>query len=311
MNSMSTRIKPLGGHGVVSRTDLLASGMTRTALERFIEQGELVRLDRSRFALLGTDAGIITSVSEGGTLTCMSALKLARVAVLDDNLVHLRRPMCRRRGREWVEGVTECRVPPRSSGSLNGFGQGGPATLAQWPDHPLDGMDAALRVACTNHSDEEVAVVLDSILFNRLRTRSELHALLDRHSRRCARLVTLADPGSESVLESVVRHRLVSRGIKIRTQVGIPELGRVDMLLGQSLLVETDGYAFHAGRETFREDRRRDRTAAALGYTVIRLTWEQVFSGWPQVLADITALVSTRRHLRPPRGRLRPTDVAP
>lgn len=313
---MSTRITPLGGHGVVTRTDLLASGMKRAALEALIENGDVVRLDRSRFALPGTDPSIVTAVSEGGTLTCLSALKLAGVSVLDESLVHLRRPTCRRRGRDWAKGVMECRLPPRLM-ALSGDSTTIPPelrTLApsierkkrdsgpEWPDHPLDGIDAALRIACTNHTDEELAVVLDSLLCTRLRTRAKLHTLLDGHSKRAARLVGLANAGSESVLESVVRHRLVARGITVQTQVRIPDLGRVDMLLGKSLILETDGYAFHADRASFCEDRRRDRIAVALGYAVIRLTWEQVFSGWPQAMADISAVVATRRHLRSPRA---------
>lgn len=326
MKIMNTRITPLGGHGVVTRTDLLTSGMKRATLAAFIEKGDVVRLDRSRFALPGTDPGIIKAVSEGGTLTCMSALKLAGAAVLDDSLVHLRRPSCRRRGREWAEGVTECSLPPRAKALVcdpTTIPLDYPKALAphtdrrrrtpgpEWPDHPLDGVDAALRIACTNHSDEELAVVLDSVLYTRLRTRAELHALLDGHSKRTARLVGLANAGSESVLESVVRHRLTSRGIAVQTQVQIPGLGRVDMLLGKSLLLETDGYAFHADRESFSQDRRRDRTAVALGYSVIRLTWEQLFSGWPQALADILAIVSTRRHLRPPRRGLPDKSTTP
>ncbi len=308
MKIMSTRIKPLGGHGVVTRTDLLASGMKRAALTTYIEKGDIVRLDRSRFALPGTDPGIIKAVSEGGTLTCMSALRLAGVAVLDDSLAHLRRPTCRRRGRDWAEGVTECSLPPRRGKSAlaprklaTAIGREARSPDPEWPDHPLDGIDSALHIACTNHSDEELAVVLDSILHSRLRTRAELHTLLDGHSKRIERLMARANAGSESVLESVVRHRLTSRGIAVQTQVSVPSIGRVDMLLGRSLLLETDGFAFHADREPFREDRRRDRVAVALGYSVIRLTWEQVFSDWPQALADILAVVSTRRHLRPPR----------
>ncbi len=302
MRVMGNRIKPLGGHGVVTRTELLASGMTRAAMNTFIDRGELVRLDRSRFALPQTDPGIVKAVSEGGTLTCMSALKLAGVAVLDDSIVHVRRPPCRRRGRDWADGVTECGLPPRRQTPpiiSTAATQSAPHTY--WPDHPLDGIDAALRVACTNHSDEELAVVLDSMLYNRIRTRAELHELLDGHSKRSARLVALANAGSESVLESIVRHRLTSRGVSVRTQIHIPSLGRIDMLVGRSLLLETDGYAFHADRETFREDRRRDRIAVALGYSVIRLSWEHVLGTWSQTVADISSIISTRRHLRRPR----------
>ncbi len=283
MHSMGVHIQPLTGHGVVTRTQLLASGLTRATLQSLIETGDVVRLDRSRFAMPGTEPHITTAVAAGGTLTCVSALRHHGARILAADAIHVRRPIRRRRGRNLEESVVECAAP------------------SGMPDHPLDGVDAALGIALTNHSDEDAMVILDSILNLRIRSRSELHVALQGHSMRATRLFARADAGSESVLESVVRHRLRTRGIGVRTQAPIPGLGRVDMLVGKSLLVETDGYEFHADRESFREDRRRDRRAAALGYSVVRLTWEQTFSGWPQVLADISAIIATRRHLRQPR----------
>lgn len=283
MRSMDTRIRPLGGHGIVTRTQLLASGMSRSTLRTMLDSRQIIRLDRSRFALPGTEPDIVAAISAGGTLTCLSGLRHYGVSIIGDNFVHVRRPIRRRRYHALGEDVVECLAPPR------------------WPDHPLDGIDSALWVAITNHSDEDVMVALDSILNRRLRTRSELHDVLEGHSKRAQRLLAKADARSESPLESVVRHRLNSRGIHTSSQVTIPGLGRVDLLVGRSLIIETDGYEFHAGRDTFREDRRRDRVAIALGYCVVRLTWEQVFGDWPAVLSDISAIINSRRHRRPPR----------
>lgn len=42
------------------------------------------------------------------------------------------------------------------------------------------------------------------------------------------------------------------------------------------LVVEVDGYAFHADRAAFRRDRARDAELQAVGYRVVRLTWQQV-----------------------------------
>lgn len=292
---MTLRIKPLTGQGIVSRTELLASGMTRAALRELVESNVVQRLDRSRFALPDAEPGVVRAVSEGGTLTCMSGLAHKGISVLGDSVLHIRRPPCRRRGRTWAMGVVECAVPPMTGHSQNSCD----ATPA-WPDHPLDGVDAALRVAFTNHTDEELIVVLDSLLHQRTRTRAELQGLVLDHSLRARRLVSMANSSSESALESVVRHRLQCRGFTLRTQVPIEGLGRVDMLLGRSLIVETDGFAFHADKQSFGEDRRRDRTAAALGYTVVRVTWEQVFGGWQRTLTDILAITSARRHLKLP-----------
>lgn len=284
MQRMATRIRGLAGQGVVTRTELLASGMTRTVLGSMIDTGQIIRLDRSRFALPGTHPRIMAAVKAGGTLTCVSALRQRGVSVLDDEQVHVRRPIRRRRDHALGHGLTECTAPP------------------MWPDHPMDGIDSALWILITNHSDEDVVVALESTMNLRLRTRSELHDGLAAHSKRARRLLARVDGRSESPLESVVRHRLASRGIHTRSQVPIPGLGRVDLLVGRSLIIETDGYEFHADRQAFGEDRRRDRTAVALGYCVVRVTWEQVFRDWPNVLADISAIICARRHRKPPQS---------
>ena len=42
------------------------------------------------------------------------------------------------------------------------------------------------------------------------------------------------------------------------------------------LVVEVDGFRFHSSRRDFERDRARDADLAALGYTVIRVTWRQL-----------------------------------
>lgn len=37
-----------------------------------------------------------------------------------------------------------------------------------------------------------------------------------------------------------------------------------------------DGYAYHAGREAFERDRRRDAELQAAGLRVIRVTWRRI-----------------------------------
>lgn len=42
------------------------------------------------------------------------------------------------------------------------------------------------------------------------------------------------------------------------------------------LVVEVDGYAYHASRRSFESDRRRDAELQAAGYQVVRVTWRQL-----------------------------------
>ncbi len=51
----------------------------------------------------------------------------------------------------------------------------------------------------------------------------------------------------------------------------------VDFLWRESqLIVETDGFKYHSGREAFEDDRDRDLRLKALGFEVVRLSYRQV-----------------------------------
>jgi very-short-patch-repair endonuclease len=82
-------------------------------------------------------------------------------------------------------------------------------------------------------------------------------------------------------------------------------LGRfeVDFLWAeQRLVVEVDGYAYHANRRAFERDRAKDATLAAAGYMVIRVTWRQLTRGSETVIARVAAALAARSADRPIRS---------
>ena len=44
----------------------------------------------------------------------------------------------------------------------------------------------------------------------------------------------------------------------------------------ERLVIEGDGFAFHAGREQFENDRRRQNDLVLAGWRILRFTWRQV-----------------------------------
>jgi len=75
----------------------------------------------------------------------------------------------------------------------------------------------------------------------------------------------------------------------------------VDFLWPASgLVVETDGYAFHRGRDAFEADRRRDADLQAAGMRVMRVTWRQVTREPRLVSARLRAALIYRVSLSPP-----------
>lgn len=85
---------------------------------------------------------------------------------------------------------------------------------------------------------------------------------------------------SEAGTESLARYRLQSKQVKVRSQVSIPGVGRVDLLVGNRSIIEVDGEEFHHSSEQFHRDRERDMEALRLGYLTLRLTYRHVVHDW-------------------------------
>ena len=132
---------------------------------------------------------------------------------------------------------------------------------------------------------DEATVAADSALRQGLLTTSDLSRLARATGRGAARaraVASGADPSAESVLESLLRVALVAAGLRPLTQHVIRDaaggfVARVDFCWPASrLVVEADGYAFHADRAAYRRDRERLNHLERLGWRVLRFTWEDV-----------------------------------
>jgi len=111
---------------------------------------------------------------------------------------------------------------------------------------------------------------------------------------RVARVLRLVDPRSGSVLESVCRVLFAEAGLPPPlTQFEVRRLdgrllARVDFAwLEQRLVVETDGFAFHADRVRYRADRRRTNALVLDGWRVLRFSWEDVVHSPETVIAAV------------------------
>jgi hypothetical protein len=126
---------------------------------------------------------------------------------------------------------------------------------------------------------------LDSALRERVVTPPDLlplHRAMGRGARAVRSAIAASDPGSGSVLESLLRVLLAQAGLPAPlTQYRVldhgDEVARVDFCWPAArLVVEADGYAFHSSRDDYRRDRRRMNELERLGWRVLRFSWEDV-----------------------------------
>ena len=102
---------------------------------------------------------------------------------------------------------------------------------------------------------------------------------------------------SDSGLETICVVRLSRWGIPIRQQIVLAGK-RVDVLIGERLVVQIDGFAFHSTAARPRTRRRaRCRDSSLRGYTVLRFTYAQVVHDWPAVERAIARAIAAGAHL--------------
>lgn len=114
-------------------------------------------------------------------------------------------------------------------------------------------------------------------------------------TRAAARLAHDASDLSDSGLESIFLIRLGPWGLPIRQQVVLA--GRpVDFLIGDRLVVQVDGHAFHSSAADRGRDVAHDAELQLRGFHVLRFTYAQVLHDWPAVERAIARAMGAGLH---------------
>ena len=159
----------------------------------------------------------------------------------------------------------------------------------------IDSCDDALLSAVRCQPQEWLTVLIDSMIYRGIRSRSEIELLCREPQSSFGRALGHATAMSESGTESLTMVGLRRRRLPFRQQVWIGRR-RVDFLIGDRLIVEVDGADFHNIADRFESDRLRDRELVAQGYVVIRLTYWHVMLALEAALDDICRVVARGDH---------------
>ena len=269
-------------HCVLTAAQLEQLGLDRTRREAALRQGRLLRIRTGWFARPDASPDVVAAVRARACIACVSALRLRGAWVPEG----AGRPHVRHARRS--DGI-------RDREGCRPHGSPPPVTSA------IDDLETAFRCLLRCGSHEDVVVVADSLLHRGLASLEELASWMQAAPSRIRALLDQVD-ASESGTESMVRIRLRRRNVRVRTQVWIGRR-RVDLLVGDLLVIECDGAEHHAGWTAQSADRERDRELVAAGYVVVRLTYRQIVDDWPSVERDLLAILRRGGHRGPRRAR--------
>jgi very-short-patch-repair endonuclease len=108
-----------------------------------------------------------------------------------------------------------------------------------------------------------------------------------------------ADGPSESELEYLVLELIRTAGLpkpKVQWRViAGSKRRRLDLIFAdQRVIIEADGYATHSGIDRFEDDRERNNSLAAGGFTVLHWTWRAVHDRPEELIAELYAVLNLR-----------------
>ncbi len=244
-------------------------------ITKAVDAGSLVRLRRGWYCVPDADPLIARAVRVGGSLSCASALVFHGVWMRHVDRLHLALP-------NWAHRSTPVDVVPHWRSD---------AQVAVVVEAPL----LAFERFVTCGAALDVVIAADSLLNRRQVTSSELESVLAK-TVAGRRILGRIDGRAESGTETIIRVLLRARRITVRSQVEIAGVGRVDFVVGDRLIIEVDGREWHDQEPQFEKDRARDARLVALGYLVVRFTYNRVMHDIDEVEREILALVRAGEH---------------
>ena len=241
-------------HGAARFSTLTANGYSRAEIERAARSGAVRRPGPGTYALPHAPPALLFAAAHGASLTCLSAAKVLGWWVLaDPEHIHV--------------------AADRSIGLPGAVVHRGPRTAKRLIASPLHIVSAAFRCL----PPLSALVVAECAVSRRLVGISALEQQFSGPKDwRIRQLLAGMRGGTASPLEVCARFHLRAAGLSVETEVPIPGVGRVDLVVEGRLLVEIDGYEFHSAREDYRRDRARWNAATATGWKTLRITAEMV-----------------------------------
>lgn len=232
--------------GVARAKHLAAAGVSDYQLKAAMANNAVARVAWGVYALPGADPRLIAIRSLPAEPACVTAAQLRGLWVL--------------------EAPGQPHIAITHSRSYPGF----VCHRSSVPPTLMDTVVQSLR--CLPEPDglvvAESAVVLKGLPLRGLRQRLD-----GRNDARERRIMAAIVPQSQSIIECLARFLLRRAGFHVESQVNIPGMGHLDLMVDGRLGIETDGASFHMDRTSFEEDRRRWNVTTRLGIPTLIVSY--------------------------------------
>jgi hypothetical protein len=285
-------------HGVVALRQLVALGLSASAVRTRVSAGRLHRVHDGVFAvghaaltIEGHYMAAVLACGQGAVLSHREAAALLGLRASSRSVIDVTSPRRSGRERAGIEVHTGATLLPRDVDTVDGI----PCTTVART--LLDLAEVVDRQQVERACEQaEVLRVFD------LRA---VEDVLDRANGRRGAPVLEAILAEHAIGTALTRRELEARFLALCRAAGLPRpevnawlplepIGvEADFLWREPrLIVETDGRATHLTARAFEVDRRRDQRAMLAGWRVVRFTWRQVDEEPAVVAATVSALLA-------------------
>jgi Uncharacterized protein conserved in bacteria len=266
-------------HGVAHSSDARARGFTDREIAGAVRDGAARRVRRSWLVAPDCDARRAAAASVSGRVTCVSTAAIHGLVVPEHSDVHV--AVAGNASRFEREGIV-----------LHWARGPAPVGRNSIDDPIINVLFHAAR--CLPRAD---ALALWESAIRKKKTDAVLLSRIAWRSTRASEIARVAQDLSDSALETRFFDEARAAGIGIRRQVRI-DGHRVDGVVGETLIVQLDGFAFHSAAAARRRDLEADARLLLRGYTVLRFDFQQVFFQWDAVLETILMAIAQGLHRR-------------
>lgn len=267
---------------VFTTAALRAAGRSGARLRAEVDDGILIRARRGLYTTPATCVALLAVAAHGGRPGCITAARHLGLWVLTDDA----------RPHVWLRDGQRSYHEPTACACVEHWDEGPPGAPTAFPSVPR-----VLAQIFRCFGVEDFFVALESARRRRLIDDAGLKWLHRRSNAAMREALALSRSDADSGLESLLRWRLRRYDLAVRTQHRVTGVGVVDALIGDRLLVETDGVDNHDDVSHRHKDLVRDAHAAMWGLFTLRFDYAMVVHDWELVEAAILGALRALRAL--------------